>query len=69
MLHDMLLDMAVEFGWNLEAWAVLSNHYHFVGQGDHSTLRPFLSKLHTDSCKILNGWDRTPGRNLVQLLG
>ena len=23
--------MAQEHGWDLEAWAVFSNHYHFVG--------------------------------------
>ena len=23
--------VAHEFGWQLEAWAVFSNHYHFVG--------------------------------------
>ena len=26
-----LLKLAWEFGWQLEAWAVFSNHYHFVG--------------------------------------
>ncbi len=64
LLHDMLLDMAVVFGWKLEAWAVFSNHYHFVGIGDHDTLETFLGKLHTDTCKIVNSHDRTPGRQV-----
>ena len=29
-LHDSLLGLAEEYGWNLQAWAVFSNHYHFV---------------------------------------
>ena len=34
--QEQLLAVAAEFGWRLEAWAVLSNHYHFVG---HSPVR------------------------------
>ena len=30
VLHRGLLKLALEFGWQLEAWAILSNHYHFV---------------------------------------
>ncbi len=29
--HRGLLTVAEQFGWQLEAWAVFSNHYHFVG--------------------------------------
>ena len=30
VLHRGLLTVARDFGWRLEAWAVFSNHYHFV---------------------------------------
>jgi hypothetical protein len=30
VLHRGVLKIAAEFGWRLEAWAVFSNHYHFV---------------------------------------
>src|SRR4051794_15465524 len=30
-LESSLLSKAKAFGWQLEAWAVFSNHYHFVG--------------------------------------
>src|SRR6188474_3022348 len=30
LVRDLLLAMAVKYGWRLEAWAVLANHYHFV---------------------------------------
>jgi putative transposase len=31
VLHRGLLTVAQKFGWHLEAWAVFSNHYHFIG--------------------------------------
>jgi len=31
VLHRGLLKVAADFGWQLEAWAVFSNHYHFIG--------------------------------------
>jgi putative transposase len=47
LLHDSLLVTAEEFGWRLEAWAVFSNHYHFVGFcQDESRLDAFTRKLH-----------------------
>jgi putative transposase len=39
--QDALLSLADEFGWKLEAWAILSNHYHFIG---HSP--PTVSRSH-----------------------
>ncbi len=66
VLHDRLLDLAVEFDWQLEAWAVFSNHYHLVGQSpeDPSTLRLFLTKLHTETATLVNQLDGTPGRQV-----
>ncbi|MDR3676812.1 MAG: hypothetical protein P4N24_15080, partial [Acidobacteriota bacterium] len=29
-LCEALLGLAPEYGWNLQAWAVFSNHYHFI---------------------------------------
>ena len=51
MLHRGLLAVADEFGWRLEAWAVFSNHYHFVGHSpkesdDAESLTGMLGKLH-----------------------
>ena len=51
VLHRGLLAVADEFGWRLEAWAVFSNHYHFVGHSpkesdDAESLTGMLGKLH-----------------------
>ncbi|MBL9117076.1 MAG: transposase [Verrucomicrobiaceae bacterium] len=62
---QMLLEGFAEAGWKLEAWAVLSNHYHVVAHsppGDADTLRVVLQKLHSLATKRLNTEDGTPGR-------
>ena len=63
---DALLRRAAEFGWTLEAWSVLSNHYHFIGRSpdEPATLRRFLGKLHMQTAKELNLRDGTPGRKV-----
>ncbi len=65
-VQDALLDCAKEFGWRLQAWAVLSNHYHFVANAPESaeSLRPFLNKLHSETARWLNERDDQPGRKV-----
>ena len=31
-LHDSLLSLSKEYGWALQVWAVMANHYHFVAK-------------------------------------
>ena len=64
-----LLDLAKKYGWRIEAWAVLSNHYHFVGHSpvnDESakSLSKMLTHLHSDVTRKINEPDRTPGRKI-----
>lgn len=63
---EALFARAAEFGWQMQAWAVLPNHYHFVAASpeDPGTLRRFLAKLHMTSAKQLNEWDDMPGRKV-----
>ena len=65
--QDLLLNLANEFDWKLEAWAVLSNHYHLVahspeGETGANSLRPLIRKVHSLATKQCNVWDQTPGR-------
>lgn len=66
LLHDELLDLASKYGWRLEAWAVFSNHYHWIGGApeDPATLRKFVSHLHTATAAEINRLDDTPGRKV-----
>jgi len=62
-----LLACASAFEWHLEAWAVFSNHYHFIAHSPPdgaSTLRPMLSRLHRRTALWINRLDRSPGRRV-----
>lgn len=69
VLHRGLLKVAADFGWRLEAWAVFSNHYHFVGHSPVNaetaeSLSPMLGLLHEKTAKWINQLDATPGRKV-----
>ena len=69
VLHSGLLTVARDFKWQLEAWAVFSNHYHFVAHSpgnadDASSLSDMLSVLHVKTGEWVNQLDRTPGRRV-----
>ena len=60
-----LFTLTREFGWTLEAWAVLSNHYHFVAcspAGSAESLGPMVQKIHSLTTKEFNRRDHRPGR-------
>jgi len=69
VLHRGLLTVARDFGWELEAWAVFSNHYHFIAHSptdspDASNLSDMLSTLHVKTAGWLNKMEGTPGRQV-----
>jgi putative transposase len=66
LVLEGLFSVAAEFGWQLRAWAVLSNHYHFIAISPDKpeTLTRLLGKLHMTTAKALNAWDGTPGRKV-----
>ncbi len=65
--QDTLFQFAQDFGWKLEAWAILSNHYHFIanipagGDGGNS-IRKLVTKLHSFATKELNRRKGLAGR-------
>jgi len=69
-IQDGLIKYAVQYGWIIEAWAVFSNHYHFVGrssipkEGDSVNLSQFLGHFHTKSATWLNKQDQVSGRKV-----
>jgi len=69
VLQRGLLTVAHDFGWHLEAWAIFSNHYHFVGHSpadapDASNLSKMLGVLHTKTGSWINRRDKTPRRQV-----
>lgn len=63
--HD-LLTLAKKYHWQLEAWAVFVNHYHFVARGhlDALPLDSFLKQLHSDTARKLNRLENSSGREV-----
>jgi len=69
VLQRGLLQLAHEHGWQLQAWAIFSNHYHFVAQAppnseNAASLRAMLTLLHEKTAKWVNKLDGASGRKV-----
>jgi putative transposase len=64
LLHDHLLRLAKQHDVVLEAWAVFSNHYHFVAHtnGQENQLAQLITRLHSDTAQVINRDNHNPGR-------
>ena len=64
-LCDKLLELASNYGWQLQAWAVFSNHYHFVAESSGpKNLRDYIRHLHSITAREINLQDGEPGRKV-----
>ncbi|MFP4028712.1 MAG: REP-associated tyrosine transposase [Candidatus Brocadiia bacterium] len=65
-LHDMLFSTSKDYGWQLQAWTVFENHYHFIGlcEQNPASLRDLISLLHRETARKCNGWDGEEGRKV-----
>ncbi|HZE72805.1 MAG TPA: hypothetical protein VE135_25110 [Pyrinomonadaceae bacterium] len=65
-LEQEILALAKSYQWQLEAWSVFSNHYHFVGRSNTglNNLGLFLKHLHGETARELNLRDNRPGRDV-----
>lgn len=65
-LQNSLLQLATEYQWQLLAWSVLSNHYHFIANSPENVknLTAFISQLHVMTAKHVNAQDDTPKRHV-----
>jgi putative transposase len=65
VVHRGLLKVLKDAGWNIEAWAVFSKHYHFVANtADPSNLGRVLKDFHAKLAIWVNRLDRTPRRKV-----
>ena len=69
VLHRGLLRVTKDAGWQLEAWAVFPNHYHFVAHSpedaaDAKGLSTMLAKLHRKTAAWVNRLDAMKGRQV-----
>ena len=69
VLQRGLLKVTYDFGWHLEAWAVFSNHYHFIahsphGEGGVESLSQMLGLLHEKTAKWIDRLENAVGRKV-----
>jgi putative transposase len=69
LLHDSLLAHSADHGWQLEAWAVFPNHYHFVARPQRegmakADLGAMIARLHKHTASAVNAMDGTTGRRV-----
>jgi putative transposase len=67
VLQRGLLTVAAQYGWQLEAWCMFPNHYHFVAhspEGGAGSLTPMLRELHSKLAIWMNKLDATQGRRV-----
>jgi putative transposase len=66
LVLGLLFECAAEFSWQLQAWAVMANHYHFVAisPDNPENLKFMLGKLHGAAALELNAQDGTRGRKV-----
>ena len=65
-ISDQLLELAEKYGWQLQAWAVFPNHYHFVALSptQAESLSSLSRNLHSHTTIQANRWDGTGGRKV-----
>ncbi len=65
-LCEALLGTAEKYQWNLQAWAVFSNHYHFlaISPPQPGQLPTMLNELHSQTAKVANEWDGAAERRV-----
>jgi putative transposase len=66
LLENTLLSLSKQYKWQLEAWAVFSNHYHFVARSgpESDRLDSMLNHLHADTSRDLNRLDSAVNRRV-----
>jgi putative transposase len=66
LVCNILFERAQHWGWELEAWAILENHYHFIARSLENplTLESLIRQLHSKTAVELNKLDKSSGRQV-----
>ena len=66
LLEDVSLECIVDAGWRLRAWAMFSNHYHWVAYATHLALdlHALIQRIHSESAIAINRLDHAEGRRI-----
>ncbi len=63
---NLFFELSKKYGWELQSWAIMSNHYHFIAQSPENpgNLKDFMLHLHSLSSTEFNKEDNTPSRKV-----
>ena len=65
MLQRILFTKLREYRWELQAWAVMANHYHFIADAPEDDRRNVMMReIHSETARNVNALDGTPGRRV-----
>jgi putative transposase len=66
LLHKTMIAVMERRGWELEAWALFSNHYHLIAKSpaENGDVRGLVRELHSKSALAINRFDETPARRV-----
>ncbi len=66
ILKNTLIAITEIRGWELRAWAVFSNHYHFIAKSpiQNGVLCRLIQHVHAESARQLNLMDKSPGHRV-----
>jgi putative transposase len=65
-LENSILKLSKQYAWQLEAWSVFPNHYHFIARGnpDSNSLRQLITHIHSETARVLNRDTGNQGRKV-----
>ncbi len=65
ILEQTVFRIMKDRGWKLRAWALFSNHYHWIGVSpEQGSIRRLIQHVHSESAKLLNKLDNAVGRRV-----
>jgi putative transposase len=64
LLQNSLLETLEKYRWQVQAWAVFPNHYHFVAKSPEArpSLDSLIKELHSITAHEVNRLDMVKGR-------
>jgi putative transposase len=65
LLQDLLLTTLLKYGWQIQAWAVFVNHYHFIARASAGGIKDLIRALHSVAAKEVNKLDGIQGRQVL----
>lgn len=66
LLQNQMRLLSEKLKWELQAWALFPNHYHFIAKApdDAQTLKTLVRQLHSLTARELNRIDGSSGRKI-----